>query len=94
MNLLPLKFEYRGTGYETLLRIKEKDNVTEYHITVMNGELEKMLYGHHVLVLENGSLQCGVAPDAETALLKNSIAEALSHWLETANQKTRKLLTI
>lgn len=81
MKMLTLKFEYRDTGYEALIRVKTKEATTEYYITIMNGELEKMLYGHHVITEENGDLQAGAAPDAETAYLKNKIMEALSEWL-------------
>jgi hypothetical protein len=84
MKLLPIKFEYRGSGYEALVRIKVKETKTEYHITVMNGELEKMLYGHHVIIDENGRLQTGSVPDAETAYLKNKIAEALNGYIRPA----------
>jgi len=79
--MLLVKFEYRGTGYEALIRVKAKDTKTEYYITVMNGELEKMLFGHHVITEENGCMHTGTAPDAETALLKNIIAGALKAYL-------------
>ena len=79
--MLLVKFEYRGTGYEALIRVKVKEAKTEYYITVMNGDLEKMLFGHHIITEENGYLQTGTAPDAETALLKNIIAGALKAQL-------------
>lgn len=79
--MLTLKFEYQDIGYEALIRVKTKETGTEYHITIMNGELEKVLYGHHIITEENGSLQAGVIPDAETAHLKNKVMEALDEWL-------------
>ena len=85
MKMLPVKFEYRGAVYEALLRVKIKGTKTEYHITIMNGELEKMLYGHHVIIDENNGLQTGPVPDAETAYLKNQIAEALNNYIRSAS---------
>ena len=61
-----------------MIRVKKKGTTTEYCITVMNGELEKMLYGHHIITEENGRLMTGDTPDAETARLKDCIAEALN----------------
>ena len=81
MKMLTLKFEYQDTGYEALIRVKSKETATEYYITIMNGDLEKMLYGHHVITEVNGRLQAGSTPDAETARLKNKIMEALEEWL-------------
>lgn len=82
MKMLPIKFDYRGIGYEALIRVKEKETRTEYHVTVMNGDLEKMLYGHHVITEVNGRLQPGDVADAEIARLKNSITEALDAYLK------------
>ena len=77
MLLLPIKFRYLETDYEALLRIKVKEARTEYYITVMNGELEKMLYGNHVITEENGVLQLGQVPDTEAGRLKTKIAESI-----------------
>ena len=81
MDMLPVKFEFRGTGYEALIRVKVKETKTEYYITIMNGELEKMLFGHHILTEENGLLLPGSAPDDDIRQLKQTIAEALKHCL-------------
>jgi hypothetical protein len=81
MDMLPVKFEFRGAGYEALIRVKVKETKTEYYITIMNGELEKMLFGHHILIEENGLLLQGSAPDDDIRQLKQTIAEALKHYL-------------
>lgn len=85
MQMLPIKFEYRGTGYEALIRIKTKGTKREYCITVMNGDLERMLFGHHKIIEENGCLQTGTAPDEETAHLKTTIVAALEAYLRRAS---------
>ena len=77
MLLLPIKFKYHETDYDALLRVKVKEAKTEYYITVMNGELEKKLYGYHVITEENGELQLGNPPDKETGYLKSKIAESI-----------------
>ena len=82
MDMLLVKFEFREAGYEALVRIKVKETKTEYYITVMNGELEKMLFGHHILTQENGILlQEAVASD-DIRQLRQKIAEALKRCLE------------
>jgi hypothetical protein len=77
MLLLPIKFEYLETDYDALLRVKVKEAKTEYYITVMNGDLEKILYGNHVITEENGVLQLGIVPDSEAGRLKCKIAESI-----------------
>jgi len=81
MELLPVKFEFRNTEYEALVRIKVKETTTEYGITVMDGELEKMLYGHHIMLAENGVLGLGDVPDGDTKCLKSKIAAALLPYI-------------
>lgn len=78
--MFSISFNYRESTYEALIRvIKEKGDRREYRITVMNGELEVLLFGHHMLVEENGqlnSLTKGLSDEA--AELKTIIAEAFS----------------
>jgi len=55
--LLSLAFEYEGAGYHSLIRVKKTEIGKEYHVTVMNGKLERMPYGNHIIHEVNGRLQ-------------------------------------
>lgn len=80
--MFSIRFNYRKSAYEALIRVvKEKDNKKEYRITVMNGELEMLLYGHHMLKEEDGK------PDfsnhgipQQVAELRTIIAEAFETY--------------
>jgi hypothetical protein len=81
-SLLSLGFEYKGCHHSFLARVKEDGNKTEYHVTVMNGELEKLLYGNHVITGINGQIITDMTdPPGEQHLLKSYIAKALSKYL-------------
>jgi len=82
MRLLSIEFEYRNTFYYALIRVKE-NTYREYHITVMNGTLEKLLYGSHVILEVNGRLQVDLpAEHNEQGKLKLAIARALREYLK------------
>lgn len=81
INLLTVGFEFRDTFYYSLIRVKENNLGTDYQITVMNGNLEKLLYGNHVIKERKGFLQMDANETTEQEMLKVSIAEALSKFL-------------
>ena len=83
--IMSLGFEYKGKEYYSLIRVKERNEKTEYHITVMNGELERLLYGNHIINLVNGELDLEeIREDSEQCKLKKQIAEALNKHLHFA----------
>jgi len=79
--ILSLKFLFKEREYYSLLRVKEKENRKEYHITIMNGELESYLYGNHIITEVNGFLTVEIPNDNDIAKLKLQIAEELSKYL-------------
>ena len=79
--ILSLKFLYDEREYYSLLRVKEKDAQKEYHITIMNGELESRLFGNHIVSEVDGLLSVDLPVDRELARLKLQIAEELSKYL-------------
>lgn len=84
IGLLSIGFEFEGSPYSFLARTKEKENFTEYHITVMNGKLEKLLYGNHILVFKNGKILMDLpVKDDEQSKLKMTIAMALRQYLDS-----------
>ena len=67
--------------------VKEKENATEYHITVMNGDLEKLLYGNHIITEVDGQVQIdSPIENNEQLYLKFQIEEALSRHLRASHQ--------
>ena len=76
--MLSIKFDFRAREYCALVRMKEREAKIEYHITIMNGELERLLYGNHVLVPESGLFKSELSPDTDVGRLKCIIAEALN----------------
>jgi hypothetical protein len=56
---------------------KAKSEFTEYRITVMNGELEKLLFGNNVIREINGSLHLEISDNEPQGRLKMEIAKSL-----------------
>ena len=82
MRLLSIEFKYKDSCYYALIRVKEK-TYREYHITVMNGALEQLLYGSHIIIEVNGRLQVDLpAENNEQGKLKLAIANALREYLK------------
>jgi hypothetical protein len=82
-NLLTIGFDFQEHSYLSLVRVKEKEGFMEYQVTVMNGELEKQLYGHHILREINGFLHV-IAPAIQEnlRLLQYTIAKAIGMFLK------------
>ena len=82
LKLLSIGFTYQGVQNYTIIRVKEKDDHIEYHVTVMNGELEKILYGDHIIVEKAGKLEVqDEKEDSQQAKLKFEITNALKSYL-------------
>jgi hypothetical protein len=83
--IMSLGFEFKGKEYYSLIRVKERNEKTEYHITVMNGDLERLLYGNHIVCEENGDLDPENLPETNDQWkLKKQIVQALNKHLHTA----------
>ncbi len=80
-NFLTVGFEYCEKLYIALIRQKIQSECNEYHITIMNGELEKMLFGNHIIREINGCLQIEMTENAQQESLKNVIATELGKLL-------------
>jgi len=79
---LSVSFQFEGTEHSSLIRKKRNTNHTEYSITVMNGELEKLLYGNHILKEKDGILQIDdIMPSDKQSQLKLAIAKELKKQL-------------
>jgi hypothetical protein len=83
---LSVQFEFEGGIYYSLIRKKKKINCIEYHITIMNGKLEKMLYGNHIIKQVNGRLHADCnTEDKKLVQLKQIITQALEKYLSSEN---------
>ena len=81
--ILSLEFTYRSKTYHALIRTKMSDQRLAYYVTIMNGELERLLYGNHILFDVDGMLKSEPEVlDREIADLKQCIAEALCQRLQ------------
>jgi len=85
--VLTVGFEFYGKVYRSLVTIKKRIGYKAYQITVMNGDLEKLLFGNHVIQEINGCLQIEISENNRQAMLKISIAEALSELLNIPLKK-------
>jgi hypothetical protein len=81
---LSVQFEFDGGTYYSLIRKKKKINNVEYHITVMNGELEKLLFGNHIVTQVNGVLQTKYnTEDKNVIRLNQAVTKALEKYLSS-----------
>jgi hypothetical protein len=82
---MSIKFYFRKQEYYALARLREKEAEPAYYITVMNGDLERLLYGNHILVPKDGRFYSDLPSDTELGSLKCVIAEALNKQLALAS---------
>jgi hypothetical protein len=76
--MLSMGFEYKEKAYSALIRVKRVNGSIEYHLTIMNGDLERLLYGCHIFKKENDRLiPCQPAKSQEVELLQSAVCGAL-----------------
>ena len=78
MQIISIEFQFRQKNYYALVRIKDL-HPTEYHVTIMNGSLEKLLYGHHIFIEEDDHLVIDPIPEKEAGELRQAVGMALCH---------------
>jgi hypothetical protein len=91
MKKIDIQFDFRGGHHEALIRIFKKAAGHEYHITVLDWDLERLLYGNEVIEEKDKVLHANVLPEKpDQAELKLIIAARLSTYLKipcfTGNQ--------
>jgi hypothetical protein len=83
LNMIAVPFTFNSNDYCTLVRIKRMGTFAEFHVTIMNGELEKALYGNHIYKYENGVLQAySQVEDQQLSELQEKIGWAIMDYLE------------
>lgn len=78
---LVIGFEFCETFYYSLILCKPQSDCKEYRITVMNGDLEKLLCSNNIIREINGSLQMEISQNKQQQLVKIAIANALSKFI-------------
>ena len=86
---LILGFEYLDAIYYCLVRYKAQKEYSEYVVTVMNGELETLLHGNHVIKEKDGCLQLDSSENRMQNRLKEGVTKALGDLLGIPLQKVQ-----
>jgi hypothetical protein len=87
---LTLGFRFCENLYHSIIMIKKKSDRTIYKITIMNGELEKLLHGNQIITEMNGYLQLEIGENNKQEELRIIIGEVLSKALQLPLIKTFK----
>ena len=82
MKKIDIEFDFRGHHHDAFVRIWEMDKGREFQVTIMDWELERVLYGNHTMKEVNGAIQANVLPEnKDQTELKLTIAAKLGHYL-------------
>jgi len=83
-NIISVEFTYRSRMYYALVRTKEDGDKRLHSVTIMNGDLERLLYGHHVIVEKDGCFQSALPIlNRQISELKETIIYALCRHVES-----------
>jgi hypothetical protein len=91
MEMFSISFKYRASRYYAIMRVKRTQSCVQYHATIMNGDLEMLLYTNHIFCYESGKRQSdnGQLP-SNIGALRQAIAAALDDYLDAAQFSTAK----
>ena len=80
--IFSMQFFYQGDSHYVLISTKHPDGKPQYRITIMNGELEKLLTGSNVIHEINGKLLLDDCGGNQLKMeLKKQIIKALAEYL-------------
>jgi len=87
-NILLVEFVYRSKTYFALIRTKKIKFKKRHYITILNGELEQLFYGHHIII----DKECVLVSPAEILNagileLNQSVAKALGQILKEDSER-------
>ncbi|MHA4808617.1 hypothetical protein ACX0G9_10955 [Flavitalea flava] len=78
-----IDFDYKEHSYNAVIRYKQKTGDREFDITVLDWELERLLYDNHLIREIGGSIQADLQlENKEQTELKLIIAAKLSNHLK------------
>jgi hypothetical protein len=79
--MFTLPFVYNGKKYAALVDETFLNVGKEYRLTIMNGELEALLYGNHILVEKDNKICCYNSPKEENEQLVLQLINSLNDYL-------------
>ena len=72
--------------YYALIRTKEEGEGRLHSVTIMNGDLERLLYGNHIIVEKEGCFQSALPiPNQQIGELKQTIITALCRYVQATS---------
>lgn len=81
--LLSVAFEFSHGDQLMIVRTRKRTDITEYHVTVMNSRLNRLLYHNHVFTEKSGLLYPAARPtNTEQGELLAAVLEALKNHLK------------
>jgi len=90
-NIISLEFIYHSRMYYALVRTKEDGDIRLHSITIMNGDLERLLYGNHIIVEKEGCFQSALpVMNKQIGDLKQSIINALCRYFRATSPHQSK----
>ena len=81
--MFTISFNYNGSEYNALVNEKDPGN-KQYRITIMNGDLEKLLFGNNVIIIDDMETQESKTAGDEKDKLLSQIRNSLIKYLHTA----------
>jgi hypothetical protein len=82
IKIVSIPFRYKSKEYYSLIRFFYKNDHTDLVVTVMNGEMEKILIGNNVIQYKYGYLVIDVPMDeSELSNIKMAIIESIESYL-------------
>lgn len=75
--MISIEFSYRNKIYQALVRCTRIDGVMQVRVTVMDGEIEKVISGHHIFLVNNGNVT--PAKDCPDSHIKEIQTGIISH---------------
>ena len=81
-SIMSIAFKFKESFHYVLVSVKELNDKIQYRLTIMNGDLEKLLYDCNIINEVDGKLELDdCAGNLEKWKLKKQIVTALSEHL-------------
>jgi hypothetical protein len=91
--IISVPFDFRGRQYYCLVRFKNKNDHTELYVTIMNGDLERLLHGNNKFQYQNGYLVVDIPTDGSIqAELKLQLVYVLDDYLCKHREESAELI--
>jgi hypothetical protein len=94
--MITLPFNFKNNEYAALVREKMNAGQKEFHVTIMNGELEQLFFGNRVIKECDCEDSCCVSehmtPESQSAIaqLKSAIIKALRENMLLTSRKRKR----